>query len=89
MNTPTLTKEVFELLKSLIATQSFSREEDKTGDLLEQFLQNHGVSTQRKKHNIWAKNLHFDPKKPVILLNSHHDTVRPTKATHAIRFRQT
>jgi acetylornithine deacetylase len=79
MNIPTLTKEVFELLKNLIATQSFSREEDKTGDILEQFLQKHGVSTQRKKHNIWAKNLHFDPKKPVILLNSHHDTVRPNQ----------
>lgn len=79
MNIPLLTKEVFELLKNLIATQSFSREEDKTGDLLEQFLQKHGVSTQRKKHNIWAKNLHFDPKKPVILLNSHHDTVYPNQ----------
>lgn len=79
MNIPTLTKEVFELLKNLIAIQSFSREEDKSGDLLEQFLQKHGVNTQRKKHNIWAKNLHFDPKKPVILLNSHHDTVYPNQ----------
>lgn len=79
MNIPILTKEVFELLKTLIATQSFSREEDKTADLLEQFLQKHGVHTQRKKHNVWAKNLHFDSKKPVILLNSHHDTVRPNQ----------
>ncbi|MDO8367655.1 MAG: M20 family metallo-hydrolase [Saprospiraceae bacterium] len=73
----TLSTETITLLQSLIATQSFSRAEDKTGDLIEQFLQKHGATPQRKKHNIWAKNRHFDPRKPVILLNSHHDTVRP------------
>lgn len=74
-----LTKEILELLQSLIATPSFSREEDKTGDLIEQFLQQRGVTTQRKQHNVWAKNRHFNPLKPTILLNSHHDTVYPNQ----------
>jgi len=79
MSRQQLTTEVISLLQKLIATPSFSREEAKTGDLIEQFLQQKGVITQRKLHNVWAKNLHFDPEKPVILLNSHHDTVRPNQ----------
>lgn len=74
-----LTTEIIALLQKLIATRSFSEEEQYTGDLLEQFLQKHQVPTYRKRHNIWAKNLHFDPSKPVILLNSHHDTVHPNQ----------
>ena len=79
MSRQQLTTEVITLLQNLIATPSFSREEAKTGDLIEQFLQQKGVITQRKLHNVWAKNLHFDPEKPVVLLNSHHDTVRPNQ----------
>jgi acetylornithine deacetylase len=40
-------------------------------------LQQQGVKTQRKFNNIWAFNKHFDAAKPTILLNSHHDTVKP------------
>lgn len=74
-----LITEAISLLQSLIATPSFSRQEAGTGDLLERFLQKHGVTPHRKKHNIWAKNRHFDAKKPVLLLNSHHDTVHPNQ----------
>jgi len=73
----TLYKQAVELLQQLIAIPSFSREEDKTADLLEQFLQGRGVETHRKKNNIWAWNKHFNAAKPTILLNSHHDTVKP------------
>ena len=73
----TLYQQAVELLQQLIIIPSFSREEDKTADLLEQFLQGKGVETHRKKNNIWAWNKHFDPSKPTILLNSHHDTVKP------------
>jgi len=68
-----------QLLKKLIATSSFSKEEDLTGDIIEDFLANHKVKTGRIKNNIWATNLHFDANKPSILLNSHHDTVKPNK----------
>ncbi len=66
-----------DLLKQLIATPSFSREEDKTADLLAYFFQQQGIVSHRKGNNIWAVNQHFDSTKPSILLNSHHDTVKP------------
>ncbi len=66
-----------DLLKQLIATPSFSREESHTADLIDAFLTGRGMATRRKKNNVWAQNRHFDPVKPTILLNSHHDTVKP------------
>ncbi len=74
-----LTEESITLLKQLIATPSFSKEEDKTADLIEQFLLSKNIATNRFLNNIWATNLHFNPNKPTILLNSHHDTVKPNK----------
>jgi acetylornithine deacetylase len=65
------------LLKDLIATPSFSGEESFTATLIQCFLQNRWVETHRKLHNIWAFNRFYDPSKPTILLNSHHDTVKP------------
>lgn len=74
-----LQKEAVGLLKELIATPSFSKEEDNTADIIEQFFNRHGVKTNAYLNNIWAKNLFFDEQKPTILLNSHHDTVKPNK----------
>ena len=74
-----LQQDAINLLKQLIATPSFSKEEDNTADLLEQFLEAKGVHTNVFLKNIWAKNKYFDTAKPVILLNSHHDTVKPNK----------
>ncbi len=65
------------LLQKLIATPSFSKEEDATASILFEYLQQNGVSPNRHLNNVWAANKHFDPKKPSILLNSHHDTVKP------------
>jgi len=72
-----LQKDSLELLKNLISIQSFSKEEDKTADLIAQFLQDRQINIHRKLNNIWAYNQHFDVAKPTLLLNSHHDTVRP------------
>lgn len=69
--------EAIELLKKLIATPSLSREEDDTAEVIIDFLESHGVATQRLHNNIWATNKHFEPGKPTLLLNSHHDTVKP------------
>jgi len=68
------------LLKRLIATPSFSKEEDKTADLIENFLHEKNIESARLLNNVWAKNKFFDKEKPTIVLNSHHDTVRPNKA---------
>jgi acetylornithine deacetylase len=67
------------LLKDLIATESFSKEENKTADIIENFLKENDVEVKRHINNVWAKNKYFDKSKPTILLNSHHDTVRPNK----------
>src|SRR5665811_689192 len=77
-----LTNDAIALLKRLIATPSYSREEQGTALLLESFLANKGVSTHRYLHNIWAYNKYYDSAKPTMLLNSHHDTVKP--AVHYI-----
>jgi acetylornithine deacetylase len=64
----------------LISTPSFSREEDKTAAIIEDFLRKQGIQTQRCGNNIWAKNAFYTEGSPTILLNSHHDTVKPVKA---------
>ena len=65
------------LLRKLISIPSLSREEENTASAIEQFLEDQGIKTHRMINNVWAYNEHFDPKKPTILLNSHHDTVKP------------
>ncbi|MEH0154306.1 M20 family metallo-hydrolase [Limibacter armeniacum] len=72
-----LKQEAITLLKDLIKIPSYSREEDKTADLLFTFLEKKNVKPSRQGNNVWAKNLYFDKSKPTILLNSHHDTVKP------------
>ena len=65
------------LLKSLIKTPSFSSEEHHTALLIESWFQDSDISFNRTNNNIWAINKYFDETKPTLLLNSHHDTVRP------------
>lgn len=77
MDKEKLKKDALDLLKNLIKTESFSKQEDKTAELINSFLEERGIKTHRKKNNVWAFNKDFDPKKPSILLNSHHDTVKP------------
>ncbi|MBL7849281.1 MAG: M20 family metallo-hydrolase [Cyclobacteriaceae bacterium] len=72
-----LVSDAVALLQQLIATPSFSREEDKTAAILEAFLQSHGAIPKRKGNNVWAVGKSYDPSKPTLLLNSHHDTVKP------------
>jgi acetylornithine deacetylase len=76
----TLQEDAIELLKKLIATPSFSKEEEHTATLLEVYLQAKGIEVHRHIHNIIARSKYFDAARPTILLNSHHDTVRPNKA---------
>ncbi len=71
------TEDAILLLKQLIATPSFSKEEDKTAALIYQFLINKGVQANRFGNNVFAPNKYFDDAKPTLLLNSHHDTVKP------------
>lgn len=79
-NLDTLFTDAFGLLKKLISTPSFSKEEDNTAEIIDTFLDSKGITTYSYLNNIWAKNKYFDESKPTIILNSHHDTVKPNKA---------
>jgi acetylornithine deacetylase len=75
-----LNESAISLLKQLIQTPSFSKEEDKTADLIDDWLTSYNIKTNRSKNNVWATNQYFDENKPTLLLNSHHDTVKPNSA---------
>lgn len=78
-STDQLYQEALQLLSELIRTPSISREENLTADLIQEYLQEREVTTYRKGNNVWAQNQYFDESKPTVLLNSHHDTVKPNK----------
>lgn len=66
-----------DLLKSLIKTPSLSGQEHNTADILSGYLIKENIPVKRQHNNVFARNKHFSPDKPTILLNSHHDTVKP------------
>ena len=67
------------LLKQLIATPSFSKEENNTAEILCAFFDARQVAYTRVANNIFATNKFYNNNKPSLLLNSHHDTVLPNK----------
>lgn len=80
MNTSELYSSSINLLKELISIPSLSREEDQTAGALTRFLGTRGIEHSRIANNVFAFNKYFDASKPTILLNSHHDTVKPNPA---------
>lgn len=76
-DTDSLAEGAINLLRQLIATPSFSREEDKTADILVHYLKNQGLEVHRLMKNVWVRSADFHPDRPTLLLNSHHDTVKP------------
>lgn len=75
----TLIQEAIILLKKLIATPSFSSEEDQTALLIEAWFTYNNIPFERENNNIWAFNKHYNEALPTLLLNSHHDTVKPNQ----------
>ena len=80
MSIEKLSASAISLLKKLIETQSFSKEED-----LQQFLLKDGLLKikfhfKEQKIIFGLPIKHFDETKPTLLLNSHHDTVKPNSA---------
>ncbi|MDR1866329.1 MAG: M20 family metallo-hydrolase, partial [Bacteroidales bacterium] len=73
------TQTAVELLCRLIAAPSPSREEEQTAEIIRSFLQDQGCEPFRKGNNVWARSF-IDERLPVILLNSHHDTVQPVSS---------
>jgi acetylornithine deacetylase len=70
---------VISLLKELISTPSFSKEEAQAAGIIMRFLEERGLQPQRAGNNIFMVNEDYDAARPTLLLNSHHDTVKPNK----------
>jgi len=75
-----LTQEALSLLQDLIAIQSFSSEEAGTAGRIGQWFTDHAIPFSRENNNIYAFNKNFLEGKPTLLLNYHHDTVKPNSA---------
>lgn len=80
MDQQLLTEKAILLLKELISIQSFSGDEHHTAEAIESWFKAFDIPFQRENNNVIAKNKYWNDAKPTLLLNSHHDTVRPNKA---------
>ncbi|MCM1076346.1 MAG: M20/M25/M40 family metallo-hydrolase [Bacteroides sp.] len=69
--------DIIGLLSKMIATPSISRQEEGTATVIHDWLAQAGVSPKRFRNNVYALSENFDPSRPTLLLNSHHDTVKP------------
>ncbi|MCX6239907.1 MAG: M20 family metallo-hydrolase [Bacteroidia bacterium] len=79
MITDELVSESVEILKAIIEIPSLSREENDVADYLEKKFTSWGLHPKRNGNNLWMSNANWSEGKPVILLNSHIDTVRPAR----------
>jgi len=76
MNVHPYITEAVTLLRQMVATPSYSREEDDVAGLVEDFIKKAGFSPKRKGNNLWVTTSRFSENKPTVLLNSHLDTVK-------------
>ena len=77
--TQQLTQEAIGLLDRLIATPSVSRDEAATADIIEAFLKAHVKGkVKRIYNNVYVRTPLWDDARPTLLMNSHHDTVKPS-----------
>jgi len=65
------------LLKSLISVSSLSRNEEEAAQIIRGFFNDSKVKYDSKINNTWVKNQFWKEGLPVVLLNSHIDTVKP------------
>lgn len=78
MTTSHRLQQVINLLQKLIATPSPSRDESDTADIWQDWLAKNGApEVSRYKNNIYAVAPGYNSERPTLLLNSHHDTVKP------------
>lgn len=71
-------EEALALLQNLISVSSFSDEENIVAGMWKKWLESHGVKNVKRFHNnVYALTEYYDPGKPVLLIDSHMDTVRP------------
>lgn len=66
------------LLKSLISVPSFSRNEQEAVQVMRRYLSDLKLNYEYRMNNTWVRNQFWKDGLPVILLNSHVDTVKPS-----------
>ncbi len=64
-------------LKEMIKIPSYSTQEARRADFVSKYLHERGIVHTRLKNNIIAYSKYIDPDKPVLMINSHLDTVKP------------
>ncbi|MDP4291151.1 MAG: M20 family metallo-hydrolase [Bacteroidota bacterium] len=72
--------QALDLLKALISNPSFSKDENLTAEIIAEFLQNKGLKVNMHLNNVWVIHPDYQNGRPTLLLNSHHDTVKPSQA---------
>lgn len=79
MQTPdSLFEKALGLLRQLIATPSFSKSEERTARHIARFFELEGIPFYQEGYNVIVRNRHWKEGAPCYLLNSHHDTVKPS-----------
>ena len=74
-----LSQDSIALLDRLIATPSVSRDEAATADIIEEFLRCRVKGeVKRIYNNVYVRTPLWNDNHPTLLMNSHHDTVRPS-----------
>lgn len=75
-----LATEALEVLKNLIQVSSFSKEEQQSAGIIQYYLEAKGQQPKRHLNNVWVVHPDYRPGRATLLLNSHHDTVKPTSS---------
>jgi acetylornithine deacetylase len=70
-------EDILSLFTSLVSTPSPSGEESRTADQLQFFFLKRSIPVMRVFNNLIVRNRFYNKGKKTILLNSHHDTVKP------------
>jgi len=79
MNLSKYTELATETLKKLIATKSYSKQEENVVEIMNEVLIQQGYKTYRKKNNVWAYSKDYKERRPTLLMNSHLDTVKASE----------
>lgn len=77
MTTKEYLNEAVDLLRTLIAIPSTSRNEGAAADAMEARMRSYGLQPKREGNNLFVTSPDWDTNKPTLLLNAHIDTVKP------------
>ena len=76
-NIESITNDAVLLLREIVSIESFSGGEEARSSFICDFFKSKGFNPERIENNIVVKSFNAGPDSPVLMLNSHIDTVRP------------